>query len=304
MHVRAVWEARAARPGRGTPAASFNGRRVLSLESRRSPELALLIMNYGGTPTEAPSIREVPLEENQHVVAFADAVIQGWFDMVVLMTGVGVRMLMKMIDRADRRESFLDALGRTRIVARGPKPLGALRELGLAPWVTAPSPNTWRDLLSALDAHAAEVPLTGVRVAIQEYGLPNAELIEALESRGAVVITVPIYRWAMPEDEAPLRRAVSALIDDEIEVVLLTAGIQLVHLLRVAADMNQEGAVRTALGRVVVGSIGPMTSEELRRQGLPVDFEPSHPKMGFLVKELAEQCDALSQAKRASSTVD
>ncbi len=299
MHVRAVWEARAARPGRGTPAANFQGRRVLTLESRRSPELALLIMNYGGTPTEAPSIREVALEENQHVVAFADAVVDRRFDMVVLMTGVGVRMMMKMIDASHRRESFLDALRRMRIVARGPKPLAALRELGLAPWVTAPSPNTWRDLLNALDAHAADVPLTGVPLAIQEYGLPNAHLVEALEGRGAIVTTVPIYRWAMPEDVAPLRRAVSTLIDDEIDVVILTAGIQLVHLLRVAADMNQEVALRRALERVVVGSIGPMTSEELRRHGLPVDFEPSQPKMGFLVKELAEQCDALSHAKRA-----
>ena len=304
MHVRAMWEERAARPGRRTPAASFSGRRILSLESRRSPELALLVMNYGGTPTEAPSVREVALEEHQHVVAFAEDVIDQRVDMVMLMTGVGVRMMMKVVEPACGRERFVDALARTRIVARGPKPLAALRELGLTAWVTAPSPNTWRDILTVLDRHAADVPLTGVRLAIQEYGLPNAELVEALAVRGAHVHTVPIYRWAMPEDVAPLQRAVSALVGDEIDIVILTAGIQLLHLLRVAAAMGQEAAVRSALLRVIVGSIGPMTSEELRRHGLAVDFEPSHPKMGFLVKELAEHCEALSRAKRSSSTVD
>jgi uroporphyrinogen-III synthase len=113
---------------------------------------------------------------------------------------------------------------------------------------------------------------------------------------------VPIYKWSMPEDVAPLRSAVQAIVGNEIEIVILTAGIQLVHLLRVAAEMGLETAVREGLERVVVASIGPMTSEELRRQGLPVDLEPSHPKMGFLVKELAEQCEALLRVKRSIET--
>ena len=93
--------------------------------------------------------------------------------------------------------------------------------------------------------------------------------------------------------------------DDEIDVVILTAGIQLVHLLRVAAEMGLDAAVRESLERVVVASIGPMTSEELRRQGLPIDFEPSHPKMGFLVKEVAEQCaaSASNEASHGTSAV-
>jgi len=285
------------RPGRRPPAATFNGRRVLTLESRRSPELALLIMNYGGTPIEAPSICEVPLESNQHVVAFAEDVMRGRFEIVTLMTGVGVRMMMKVIEPGGNRERFVQALGASRIAARGPKPVAALRELGLTPWVTAPSPNTWRELISVLDAQAQHVPLAGRRVAVQEYGLPNSELIDALEARGAEVTTVPIYRWAMPDDVEPLRGAVRALVTDSVDVIVLTAGIQLVHLLKVAEQMDQEQAVRDSLSRVVIGSVGPMTSEELRRHHLPIDFEPSHPKMGFLVKELAEQCDALCRSK-------
>jgi uroporphyrinogen-III synthase len=278
---------------------SLDGRRVLTLESRRSPELALLIMNYGGMPVVAPSVREVPLESNHQALTFAKDLIEQRFGMVVLMTGVGVRLLIEVVEPGFGRETFVHALARTRIVARGPKPVAALRELGLTPWATVPSPNTWRELLATLDARMGEVPLEGMRVAVHEYGRANPELAQGLAARGAAVTTVPIYKWSMPEDVAPLRSAVQAIVAGDIEVLILTAGIQLVHLLRVAAEMGLETAVREGLERTVVASIGPMTSEELRRQGLPVDFEPSHPKMGSLVREVAEQCETLLRMKRS-----
>ena len=297
--VRAIWQERVARVGRSTPRVGFEGRRVLTLESRRSPELALLVMNYGGTPVVAPALREVPLDSNCQVLVFAEDVIRQRFGMVVLMTGVGVRLMMKIVEPVHGRDTFVQALSRTRLVARGPKPVAALREIGLTPWVTVPSPNTWRELLATLDGLAVEAPLGQMCVAVQEYGLPNADLVEGLAARGAEVMVVPIYRWEMPEDVAPLRRATWAIVRGEIDVVILTAGIQLVHLLRVAAEMDLEAAVRRGLERSLVASIGPMTSEELRRHGLPIDLEPSHPKMGFLVKEVAEQCAVLLRAKRS-----
>ena len=301
--VRAIWQERAARPGREAPAANFHGRRVLTLESRRSPELALLVMNYGGRPFVAPSLREVPLESNDQVLVFAAEVIRQRFDMIILMTGVGVRMMLKIVEPVYGREAFVDGLARTRIVARGPKPVAAMREVGLTAWATVPSPNTWRELLATLDLRSGEAPLAGCRVAVQEYGLPHAELVAALAARGAEVVSVPIYRWSMPDDVGPLRRAVWAIVRNEIDVVILTAGIQLVHLLRVAAEMDLDAAIRRGLARTVIASIGPMTSEELQRHGLAIDFEPSHPKMGFLVKEVAEQCDALCQTKQHVESV-
>jgi uroporphyrinogen-III synthase len=300
--VRAIWQERADRPGRSAPAVSLHGRRVLTLESRRAPELALLIMNYGGTPVVAPALREVPLESNHQALAFARDLIEQRFGMVVLMTGVGVRLLLKVVEPVYGRETFVQALAQTRLVARGPKPVAALREVGLTPWATVPSPNTWRELLATLDARSGEAPLAQVRVAVQEYGSANPELAEGLAARGADVTTVPVYRWSMPEDVAPLRSAVQAIVGNEIDIVILTAGIQLVHLLRVGAEMGLDAAVRKGLERVVVASIGPMTSAELRHQGLPIDLEPSHPKMGFLVKELAEQCETLLGAKRPVDT--
>ena len=128
--------------------------------------------------------------------------------------------------------------------------------------------------------------------------MSNPDLVDALEARGADVTSVPIYRWALPDDVKPLRAAVHAIVRDEIDVVILTAGVQIVHLLQVAADMDMESETRRALDRLVMASIGPMTSEELRRQGLSIDMEPTNPKMGFLVKEVAERCGDLLAAKR------
>jgi uroporphyrinogen-III synthase len=116
--------------------------------------------------------------------------------------------------------------------------------------------------------------------------------------RGAVVTRVPVYRWALPEDLEPLRAGVAAVARGEVDVAAFTTGMQAVHLFQVAAAMGLEDAVRRALARMVVVSIGPATSEELARQGLAVDLEPSHPKMGFLAREAAERTSALLAAKR------
>src|SRR5262245_50303263 len=131
-------------------APSFGGRRVLLLESRRSRELAALVTTYGGEPIEAPSMREVPLDSNQEALAFAAALERGGFDLVVLLTGVGTRALVDVVEQAEgSRGPFVAALGRTKVLARGPKPVAVLRDLGLTPWITAPEPNTWREVLGA-----------------------------------------------------------------------------------------------------------------------------------------------------------
>lgn len=278
-------------------AISFNGLRVLSLESRRATEMASLITTYGGVPTVAPSMREVPIGDNPAALAFADAVLRGAFDVVVLLTGVGTTALLDVIRANQPIEPVIAALGRTRLALRGPKPLAVVRALGLTPWVVAPEPNTWRELLATLDAHAAGQTLHGARVAVQEYGVTNPELVEGLRARGAEVTLVPVYRWALPDDTAPLDQAVTALCAGLIDVSMFTTATQLVHLLHIAARTNQESAVLTALRRTVVASIGPTTSEELHRHGLAPDLEPSHPKFGVLVREAAQRASALLAAK-------
>ena len=278
---------------------SFNSRRVLILESRRARELALLVGTYGGEPIVAPAMREVPLESNTEAMAFADALDRGEFDMVVLLTGVGTRALVEVMERSrGGRDAFVAALGRTTIAARGPKPVAALRELGLTPWLTAPEPNTWKELLAALDSRAGEKPLRGLRLAVQEYGASNPDLLAGLEARGASVTRVPVYRWALPEDLEPLRAGIRRLVAGDVDVVFLTTATQVVHVLEVAGAMGLRESVLAAVQRTVVASIGPTTSEELRGHGIFVDIEPSRPKMGFLAREAAEQSEALLKAKR------
>jgi uroporphyrinogen-III synthase len=281
---------------------SFDGRAVLVLESRRAKELGSIVESYGGRPIIAPSMREIPLESNTEALAFADAVVRIEFDLIILLTGVGTRALLELVDTVrGQREAFVAALGRIPIAARGPKPTAVLRDIGVTPWLQAPEPNTWRELVTALDERAEAMPLRARRVALQEYGAPNPELVQALEERGALLTRVPIYQWALPEDLEPLRQACRSLADGAVDVVLLTTATQVTHLLQVAGQMGLEGAVRAGLGRAMVASIGPTTSETLRAESIAVDMEPTHPKMGFLVREAAERAAALLEAKRPPS---
>ena len=263
---------------------------MLVLESRRARELASIVTTYGGQPLVAPSMREVPLESNAEAIAFADALVRNEFDLVILLTGVGTRALVDIVERVrGSRDAFLDALRRTRIAARGPKPVAVLRELQVRPWVAAPEPNTWRELLAALDEKASEFPVSGARVAVQEYGASNPDLLAGLEARGARVTAVPVYQWTLPADVEPLREGVRALARQAIDVVLFTSATQAVHLLQVAESMGVREAAVDGLRRAFVASIGPTTSDELRRHGIDVAMEPTHPKMGFLVREAAER---------------
>jgi len=289
----------------GAPAkpGGLTGLRVLALESRRATEMAKLIENYGGRAIVAPSMREVPLESNIEALEFARALSGQSFDVVIFLTGVGARLLAKVAESIYPREQFVAALRRIHAVARGPKPVAVLKELGVPVTLAVPEPNTWRDLLRALDEKSDSLPLAGKRVAVQEYGSSNAELIAGLQERGAVITRVPVYRWALPEDTGPLRNAVHAIASGEIDVALFTTSVQVVHLLRLAAEMNLESRLRRGLERVAVGSIGPITSEELREHGLLVDFEPEHPKMGFLVNEAARRGAAIVEKKRGSASI-
>jgi uroporphyrinogen-III synthase len=275
----------------------FDGLRVLALESRRAKEIGALIEKFGGRPIVAPALREVPLDSNRDALAFAEALNRGEFDAVFLLTGVGTRALAAAIEHVHPRDRFVAALGRTKVIARGPKPVAVLREWQVPIWATAPEPNTWHELLATLDARAAEFPLRGARIAVQEYGVANPELLAGLEARGARVTRVPVYQWALPEDLGPLEQAVAAIRRGEIDVLLLTSGIQLVHLLEVATRLSAPDVRAHLASHIVIASIGPTTSDEIRRQGLSVDLEASHPKMGILVTEAAQSAARLRNSK-------
>lgn len=277
--------------------AGFAGLRVLSLESRRAVEIAHLIQNNGGKAIVAPSTRDVPIGATPEITEFVTSLRQGKFHAVIFLTGVGTRALAQAAENICPKNEFISALSRIAIVARGPKPVAALKELGVPITLTVPEPNTWREVLQTLDANKEKVPLQDRNIAVQEYGAPSEELQAGLVERGAKVFPVHVYEWALPEDTTPLKNAVTAIIQKEVDIVLFTSSIQLHHLLQIAEEMNARAKTIHSLNEIVVASIGPTTSETLKNYGIAVDMEPSHPKMGFLVKEAADQSAELLRKK-------
>ncbi len=262
---------------------AFDGLRVLAFESRRAAEIGELIRKQGGRPFVAPSMREVPVTENDAVFEFAESLFQGRFDMVILMTGVGTRQLNRVLATRYPEYALADAFRKITLVARGPKPIAALREMGLNPALTAPEPNTWREVLAVTEGRPERC------IAIQEYGRSNPELAAGLRSRGAEVTAVRIYQYGLPEDPAPLREAARRLADGEADVALFTTAVQIEHLARVAREAGIEEAALAGLRRCRVCSIGPTTTEALEQFDIHPALEPSHPKMGLLVREAAER---------------
>jgi uroporphyrinogen-III synthase len=275
----------------------FNGLRVLSFESRRAKEIAQLISNNGGVPVVAPSTREVPAGPNDAELKFIREVLDQNFDAVIFMTGVGARALIEAAESICPKQEFASALGRLRVIVRGPKPAAVMREFNVPVALSAPEPNTWREILQALDANTTTVPLQGKRIAVQEHGESSPQLYAALRDRGAEVFPVRVYRWELPEDTGPLKCAVREVVNDGIDLVMFTSSVQFVHAARIAQELEISEQFREGLKRTVIASIGPIASETLRANGIEVDFEPSHPKMGFLVKEVAEQSPRLTQRK-------
>jgi uroporphyrinogen-III synthase len=277
--------------------ASFKGLRVLSLESRRAKEAEKLIRTYGGDAIVVPSMREVGLESNGDALEFASGLLRGEFDLVVFLTGVGVRAMLDVVQSRFDREEFLNALRKVKIVARGAKPTTALRELKVPVHAISEEPSTWRELTRAMDEEFGE-SLGEMRVAVQEYGASNPEFLAELSTRTRSLTKVPVYQWALPEDLGPLKESVRALVNGAIDVVLFMTAVQVIHLFQVAAQMGLAGQMREALRSIVVLSIGPTTSEELAHYGIQPDFEPSRPKMGFLVNEAAQYAGRLLEEKR------
>ncbi|HEX4808810.1 MAG TPA: uroporphyrinogen-III synthase [Bryobacteraceae bacterium] len=260
---------------------SFGQADVLALESRRASEMAELIRINGGRPFVAPSMVEVPIAENTEAFTFAERLAAGEFGMMIFLTGVGARMLHAVLGSRGEDARFIEDLRGLAVVARGPKPMAVLREWAVPVSVNVPEPNTWREVLTSIESRPEK------SVAVQEYGRSSSELLHGLSQQGRNVTTVPVYQWKLPEDTAPLAQAIADLLAGRFAAALFTTSTQLDHLLELARQQNQEGAVLEALRKTFVGSIGPTCSETLRAHGLEPVMEPSHPKMGLLVREAA-----------------
>ena len=279
------------------PHASFDGLRVLSLESRRAREVEKLVRTYSGDPLVVPAMRELTLESNTACLDFGRRLMAGEFDAIIFLTGVGVGKVIEVLSTEFDREAIVRELRTRKIIARGVKPQSALRELQIDVTATTPEPSTWREIVGVMERTFGD-SLSTMSVALQEYGATNPELIAELVSRCTEVTKVPVYQWGLPLDIQPLRNAVRSVIDGAIDVVLFMTAVQVIHLFAVAEDMGVAEDLKRAFASTVVVSVGPTTTEELRLYGVRPDFEPSRPRMGYMINEAAQYSGKLLSAKR------
>jgi uroporphyrinogen-III synthase len=263
--------------------------RIVSFEARRAEELATMLARHDADVMRAPALREAPLPPGPEVETLAARLGERSLDAMILLTGVGTRMLAAAL--AEVRPEGGDLLGTIPLIARGPKPLAALRALGISGAHPVPAPFTWRELLPVVDTLGLGA---GRRVAVQEYGVPNQGLLAGLDARGLAVLRVPVYRWALPGDRGPLEAAAQALVAGSVDVAVFTNAAQVEHLFGVASDAER---LRSGLSATVVASVGPVCSEALDAHGVAVDLEASPPKMGPLVALIAAQARAIRGAK-------
>ncbi|MGB6175934.1 MAG: uroporphyrinogen-III synthase, partial [Methylocella sp.] len=235
-----------------------------------------LVRKHGGTPFLAPALAEIPVADPAHI----EELIRDWSstppEIFIFQTGVGTQALLAATESLGLTDVLLRILEAAQVVARGPKPATVLRSRKVRIDRAASDPFTTHEVLAEMH----EAPLRGKRVVVQRYGETNHELQAALESEGAEVIEIATYRWALPEDTAPLQRLINALCRDEIDLVAFTTASQASNLFTVAQYDGKEALLKQSLGRTLVASIGPVCSAALRKLAVRVDIEAQPPKLG------------------------
>lgn len=267
--------------------AALAGKTVALLENRHGQQLAALVARRGGRPRLVPSLREVEVINPMELRSLLDELARAPLDAAIFQTGVGSAALLRQTAAlgaeaaATLRQSLMDAT----IIARGPKPAAVLGAAGLRVDRLVPAPYTTRELLGVLD----ELALCGRRVLVQHHGGTNAPLVDALERRGAHRLEIVLYRWALPEDTAPLLALVDDLQLGAIDALLVTSAAQVHHLFAVAEQGGRAKELRRGLIRgPVIGAVGPVCAETLAEYGIPPEriIQPAIPKMVPLVEAL------------------
>ena len=270
---------------------------VCTFESRRAEEMCSLISRQGCLPLSAPSMREIPIEHNPEAIEIIQGFLAQKFDAIILLTGVGTEALFDVARSQGLYDQLINVLTEIPIIIRGPKPAAVLSKVGLKYVLRAPEPNTWRELLNAVDDSKFE--LNGKRVVVQEYGLPNIRLYNELQNRGVTVTACPVYRWALPENTEPLESAIRQTADGKVDAVLFTSANQVSSVLTVAERIGVLDHFRAATSsRTLVVSIGPTCSEALIDNGFDVHAEASPPKMGQLARAAADALKARRDSHR------
>ena len=263
--------------------APLANRRIGLLESRLSGDIATLVARLGGIPVAAPSVREVARPDD--VETFVDGATKRRFGLAIFQTGVGAASLFREADERGRLREVLDGLGAATVACRGPKPLAVLRRNGVTVDLATEKPHTTVELLAAL----AAVNVSGLEVLLVHYGERNAALADALLARGAVLVEVCPYVWALPDDVAPLESIVRDAVDKRLDAMLFTNQVQCRHLFQIADWMELTPRLAAGLNAdIVVGAVGPVAASALRAVGVTPDVIPASPNMASLITAVAD----------------
>jgi uroporphyrinogen-III synthase len=261
------------------------GYTVAVTAARRKEELGALLDRRGARVVYAPAIRIVPLSDDTELVAATRRVLAAPVDLVVATTGVGFRGWLEAADAWDL--PLVEHLSDARVLARGPKARGAIRGGGLVDaW--SPESESSAEVLEHL-LSGAEGPLAGRRIAVQLHGDPLPELVSGLRNAGADVLTVPVYRWVLPEDVAPVRRLVTSIVTRGVDAVTFTSAPAAASLLQIADELGQREAVVAAFAdRVLAVAVGTVTGGPLDAAGIPYTH-PGRSRLGALAREVVER---------------
>jgi len=263
---------------------SLRGKTIAITEARRAAELATLITKLGGVPYSAPAVREVPRRDRRPALDVLERICRGEVAAIIFLTGVGTRAFLELATQAGKRGTLLKALERMLVAARGPKPVAVLRETGVRIDLVPKEPTS-EGLLSDLP----DQELRGKVVAVQLYGEENPFLVDSLRGRGATVLEIPLYEWALPEDQEPLVRLVRDLIGGRVDVVAFTSSPQIKHLFAVAGHLGLRDQLVAALrDKVTVAVVGPVCEATLAEDGIVPRVQPEKGTMGALAHAIAD----------------
>jgi uroporphyrinogen-III synthase len=250
----------------------LNGYRILILETREEAQFSRLLIEQGAHVVQCPMFTIHDAPDSKPIEAWIRRFIERPCDDLVLMTGEGLRRLMKVARRMDVEQDFVAALGRVRKFARGPKPGRALREIGLEPQMTTEKPTS-----EGIAEMLARVDLSGHRVGLQLYPeKDHSVLIGAITQQGAEVDTVAPYVYDAQAADANIVTAIDEMAHGRIDAIALTNLGQVRRLFEVAKARQCEAQLRDGLARTPIASVGPVVSDELKSHGLRADILPAN----------------------------
>jgi uroporphyrinogen-III synthase len=250
----------------------LNGYRILILETREEAQFSRLLAEQGADVVQCPMFTIHDAPDSEPIEAWIRRCIDKPFDDLVLMTGEGLRRLMKVARRINVDSDFIAALGKARKFARGPKPGRALREIGLEPQVTTEKPTSEgiAEMLSRLD-------LKGHRLGLQLYpDKDHSVLVGAITAQGAEVDTVLPYVYDAQAADTNIVTAIDEMAGGHIDAIALTSSGQVRRLIEVAKAHDCEAKLRDGLARTPIASVGPVVSDELKAHGLRTDIYPAN----------------------------